>query len=101
MQPLPHWASKSDIKILSYLGGHTTDDFESPPKTIARNADISESHTRKRVLILKKSGLIECAPDARGYYRLTDVGQRFLDEDLTTDERAEIEAFDLEDVTDE
>lgn len=96
MRPLPHWLTKSDVVILSYLDGHTIDDFESPPKTIARNGDISESHTRKRVLILKRSGLIELAPDTRGYYRLTDMGRRFLDDDLTTNERAEIEAFDPE-----
>ena len=98
MRPLPEWMGKSDLVILSFLDDHAIGDFENPPLAIARNTGVSESHTRTRVRVLENSGLLHRATDARGFYRLSDVGRRFLDDELTGEERDRLEAFDPEDI---
>ena len=98
MRPLPDWMARSDLEILSFLDGHENDDFENPPLAIARNTGVSESHTRTRVLVLEKSGLLHRASGARGFYRLTDLGRDFLDEELSAEERDRLTEFDPEEL---
>lgn len=96
MRPLPEWMTRSDIAILRFLAGHEIGPFEVPPLAIARNADISESHTRSRVRDLDRGGLIERVEGVRGYYQITDLGERFVSNDLSDDERQQLDALDID-----
>jgi predicted transcriptional regulator len=95
MRPLPEWMTRSDIAILRFLAGHEIGPFEVPPLAIARNTGTSESHTRARVRDLHRSGLIDRVEGVRGYYQITDLGERFVSNDLSDDERQQLDALDI------
>lgn len=92
------WVRISDMDILEFLDGHELEDFVAPPSVIAANMSVSESNAQQRVRILAASGLIERTDDDRGYYAITDLGRRYLADDITDEERQELEAFDPDEV---
>lgn len=98
MRPRIAWIRISDLDILEFLDGHDLENFHAPPTTIALNMDIAEGTVWSRVRVLNAAGLIEKTDETRGYYRLTSMGDRFLADDLTDDEREHLENFDQSEV---
>lgn len=88
----------SDLDILEFLDGHSLEEYEAPPTAIAINMDLAEGTVWNRVRVLKAAGLIKRTDDKRGYYRITNMGQRYLAGELTDDERQKLEDFDPSDV---
>lgn len=83
----------ADNTVLDFLSGHDVEEFCAPPKVVALNTDISASHVRKRMLKLRDAGLLERITDSQGYYRLTGLGQRYLDGEITEREGEQLEQF--------
>lgn len=93
MPPHVHWMTNGDYEIIRYLAGHERDDFRAAPMGVATNIAKSASYVRRRMRGLATVGLLEHVENAEGkpgYYRLTDLGYRFLANDLSDDEREEI-----------
>ena len=77
----------ADVTVLMFYSEHRWR-IAAPPATLAVNTPISDSHANRRCKELTKAGLLELADD-RGYYRITDLGVRFINGEAT---REEIEA---------
>lgn len=87
------WIRISDVDILEFLNNHSLGDFESPPTAIAVNMDLAEGTVWQRVRVLNDAGLIERTDEDRGYYKITDMGQRYLAGELVENERQRLEDF--------
>ena len=66
----------ADISILMFLGEHRWR-IAAPPATISLNTPLSDSHANRRCKKMSELGLLEVA-DERGYYRITQLGLRYL-----------------------
>ncbi|MWV40942.1 transcriptional regulator [Natrialba sp. INN-245] len=91
------WLTRVDMAILEYLDGHKLSTFEQPPSAIAANIETSSGHVRRRVRTLAAANLLERTDDTAGYYRITDLGRRYLRGELTEDERETLREFDPDD----
>ncbi|AQL41629.1 hypothetical protein BV210_02370 [Halorientalis sp. IM1011] len=91
------WITIGDVDILEFLDGHELDEFEAQPSHIAKNTTKAASTVRDRIRVLRVAGLVERTDD-RGYYRISDLGRRYLSDDLTEDELEELEDFDPDSV---
>ncbi|USZ67416.1 hypothetical protein NGM10_11835 [Halorussus salilacus] len=80
MRQRAEWMKPADDAILEY----TRDAGEVPPAVIARNIDIHRNYAGQRCLELAEYGLLE--KEEGGYYRLSDLGREYLDEELDADE---------------
>lgn len=88
MLPLPDWMTRSDLIIMSFLDGHEeVEDLAVPPMVLSRNTTIAKSTARGRLGELNDAGLVEKMEDTGGYYQLTELGRRFLHEELTDEEQ--------------
>ncbi len=76
MRQRAEWMKPADDAILEYI----RDAGEVPPVVIGRNIDIHSKYAGERCRELAEHGLLDRADD--GYYSLTDLGERYLDEDL-------------------
>lgn len=85
--------------ILEYLNGHEIIEFEQSPALIATNIDKSAGHVRRRVRILSGAGLIYRTNDTAGYYAITELGERYLEGDLSDEEVDELNEFDPDTAT--
>lgn len=94
MRPLITWMSPADNAILDFLSGHQIENFCAPPKVVAVNTEVSASHVRKRVLKLYKADLLKKLNSPQGYYRVTDLGKRYLAGELAAEEGERLERFD-------
>lgn len=74
----------ADFVILMFLGEHRWR-IAAPPTTIAINTPLSSSHTNRRCTQLVEIGLLEIADD-RGYYRITDLGIRYINGAISEEE---------------
>lgn len=88
----------SDHDILDFLSAHDLEEFEAPPTAIAVNMDLAEGTVWQRVRVLNAADLIERTDEDRGYYRITGMGQRYLENELTDDEHQRLDDFDPSDV---
>lgn len=66
----------ADMSVLMFLGEHRWR-IACPPATISLNTPMSDSHASRRCKKMRKAGLVELADD-RGYYRITQLGLRYL-----------------------
>lgn len=80
------WMNPADDAILEY----TRDAGEVPPAVIGRNIDMHRNYAGERCRELAKYGLLERLEG--GYYRLTDTGRGYLDEELDADALAPTDA---------
>ncbi|WP_162224379.1 hypothetical protein [Halorussus amylolyticus] len=80
MRQRAEWMKPADDAILEY----TRDAGEVPPAVIARNIDMHRNYAGQRCLELAKYGLLE--KHEGGYYRLSDLGREYLDEELDADD---------------
>lgn len=84
----------SDHDILDFLNSHELDDFQVGPTAVAVNVGLSEGTVWNRVRVLNAAGLIERTDEDRGYYMITNMGKRYLTDDLLDEERQQLENFD-------
>lgn len=81
---------KVDLQILSIL--HEAD-LAIPPYTLAFELDYGSAYMSQRCRALTEVGLLELARgEKRGLYQITDLGRRYLNEELTEAEWEQIEA---------
>lgn len=80
MRKRAEWMKAVDNRILEYV----RDAGEVNPAVIARNIDAYRKYAGKRCRELAQYGLLESLGD--GYYRLTDAGRDYLDEELDASE---------------
>lgn len=66
----------ADVAVLMYFGEHRWR-IAAPPATVEINTPISQSHANRRCKALTAAGLLELA-DERGYYRITNLGLKYL-----------------------
>jgi len=83
MRERADWMVPVDDAILEYI----RDAGEVPPAVIGRNIDTHRNYAGERCRILTKHRLLERAGD--GYYSLTELGRRYLDEELSSGELSE------------
>ncbi|OAQ52188.1 hypothetical protein HTG_11245 [Natrinema mahii] len=77
------WMVPTDDAILEYV----RDAGEVPPAVIGRNIDSHPNYTGQRCRTLADHGLLDRESD--GYYSLTELGTRYLDESLESGELEE------------
>lgn len=77
----------ADVAVLLFYGEHRWR-IAAPPSTMAANTPVSQSHASRRCKALTRAGLLEIADD-RGYYRITNLGIRYINGDMD-DEHADI-----------
>ncbi|OLZ39695.1 repressor [Natrinema saccharevitans] len=77
------WMVPTDDAILEYV----RDAGEVPPAVIGRNIDSHPNYTGQRCRTLADHGLLDRESD--GYYSLTELGARYLDESLESGELEE------------
>ena len=80
MRQRAEWMRPADDVILEYV----RDAGEVPPAVIARNIDTHRNYAGQRCLELADYGLLENLDG--GYYRLTDLGREYLNEELDANE---------------
>jgi len=92
------WLTSVDADILEWLESH---DAVYTPRSLyysleraSENAVPSYSQVSRRVRTLTDAGLLERYDDTRGQYCLSDLGRRYLDDDLEAEEWEEIASFD-------
>lgn len=76
MRERADWMVPVDDAILEYV----RDAGEVPPAVIGRNIDTHRNYAGERCRILTEHGLLDAVGD--GYYALTKLGHRYLNEDL-------------------
>lgn len=94
MRPRISWTTRGDHTILDYLAGHDRDEFMQPPMVVAMNIDMSESHVRRRLVAMADAGLLDRVGGEKGYYQLSELGWRYLANELTESEFEELEEAD-------
>lgn len=96
MRPRVPWMTEIDDVILDYLydiGTKHEHQVVQPPKTVWWNLveelemiDRSPTTVRRRMQKLTEEGLLEQIEAKGTYYRLTDLGVRYVEGDVTLDE---------------
>lgn len=76
MIPKVDWMVAADTLILWFMSEHRFR-FATTPSVVALNVGMSQSHANRRMKFLEGAGLVEMVDD-RGYYRITDFGERFI-----------------------
>lgn len=76
MRQRAEWMKPADDAILEYI----RDAGEVPPAVVARNVDLHRQYAGDRCRELARYRLLERREG--GYYRLTDIGGGYLDEEL-------------------
>lgn len=76
MRQRADWMVPADDSILEYV----RDAGEVPPAVISRNIDVHSKYAGKRCRKLAEHDLLNRAED--GYYSLTNLGRRYLDEEV-------------------
>ena len=80
MLPQIEWMASADVPILLYLSEHRWR-IVAPPATVSVNTGLSNTHANRRLKILNDAGLVETVDEKvgkQGYYRITDLGERFI-----------------------
>lgn len=85
------WLAPADRYLLEFMSlrhPRSGEYIELTPKVIGRNTTVSRKHSGARCRVLADKGLVEKTD--RGVYRLTSLGQEFVDGDLTIDDLREL-----------
>lgn len=94
MRPPPDWMKTADLYLLHLLD--EVDIAISPP-ALALELDYHRDYMSQRCRVLAEAELVESArEEKRGLYRITDLGQRYLAEDLSDNEREQINEFSVD-----
>ncbi|WP_224332907.1 hypothetical protein [Haloprofundus halobius] len=80
MRERADWMVPVDDSILEYV----RDAGEVPPAVIGRNIDAHRNYVGERCRKLTECGLL--SREEGGYYSITALGKRYLDEELETGE---------------
>lgn len=84
MRPRVEWMTQGDERILEFL---QEKDIVATPSVVAANIDYTGEYISRRCRKLATAGLLQRV-DASNY-RLTDLGERYLEGDVTADELPE------------
>ena len=84
MRPRVEWMTQGDERILEFL---QEKDIVATPSVVAANIDYTGEYISRRCRKLATAGLLQRV-DASNY-RLTDLGERYLEGDVTADELSE------------
>lgn len=94
MRPPPDWMMRADLYVLDLLDGV---DIALSPLVISFELDYDGDYMSARCRALDEAGLVEKAREGkRGLYQITDLGRRYLDEDLSDEERERLDEFSAE-----
>jgi len=85
MLPQISWMVAADSLILWFLSTGSRWRIVVNPSTLAINCGLSQTHANRRIKLLEDAGMIEQVDD-RGYYRIDDLGERFILGDCTKEE---------------
>jgi len=88
VRPRFTWMTRADDYILELLDNI---DIAANPATIAYNIDYDNSYIGERCRVMNEYGLVDRVDEKRVMYVITDLGRRYLVDDLTPDEEAELE----------
>jgi DNA-binding IclR family transcriptional regulator len=94
-----HGLNATDTDILRFLAGHTFEHFEAGPTLISDHTGAGPSTVHRRLDRLQYAGLVEesTTHSKSGRYLVTELGRRFLAENLDTEElmqlRGDVEEY--------
>lgn len=88
MIPDTEWLVAADSLVLWFMSSSARWRLVATPSVVAINIGMSSSHINRRMGLLEDAGLLEVV-DERGYYRITDLGERLV--------LGQLDADDLED----
>lgn len=77
MRPRVEWITQADERVLEFLRDK---DIVASPSVIAANIDYTSEYISRRCRKLEDAGLLQRV-DATNY-RITEVGERFLEGDI-------------------
>lgn len=92
MIPKVDWMVAADTLIIWFMSEHRFR-FAVNPTVVAINVGMSQSHANRRMKFLTQAGLIEQVDD-RGYYRISDLGQRYIIGECTLEELEAVNPMD-------
>ncbi|WP_420182084.1 MarR family transcriptional regulator [Haloarcula sp. KBTZ06] len=81
MRPRIEWMTQADERVMEFL---LEKDIIASPSVIAANIDYTGEYISRRCRKLANAGLLQRV-DATNY-RLTDLGERFLEGEIDADE---------------
>lgn len=82
MRPPVSWITQSDDRILEFY--HETG-ISAPPSVVAFNLDLSDTHAKRRISKLSRAGLLKKVSEKKGYYRIRQLGQKYIDGEVSGD----------------
>jgi len=84
MLPNVDWTVPLDALICMFLSDHRWR-FPATPKSVALGIGTGSSNVSHRISLLNDAGFVEKVDDA-GYYRITELGERYALGETTRDE---------------
>jgi predicted transcriptional regulator len=93
MRPPPDWMMTADLYILDFFDQVG---ISLSPLVLAYELDYTRQYVSKRCRTLTDVGLLTLprGEDSYGLYELTDLGHRFLNDELTDEEREHVNEYD-------
>jgi len=87
MIPKVSWLTAADTLIIWWMSEHRYR-VAVTAAIVSTNIGLSQSHVNRRMNLLEAGGLIEEAEnvDKRGYYQISDLGERYIIGDCSLDE---------------
>lgn len=89
MRPRISWMTRGDDYILQFF---VEANIAASPNVIGYNIDYSRQYVARRCSTLTTGGLLERVDEEKAMYRITDLGRKYIRDDLSEDEIERIEA---------
>lgn len=80
-RPIVEWMNRTDVAILEIL---EDSNLTLSPRILAEELDKDRQYVQKRCRLLMEAALVR--KEARGLYRITDLGIRYVTGDAERDE---------------
>lgn len=91
MRPRIRNMRESDRRILEFLYNGDRNKIIANPAVIAENIDYANGTVRERMRPLRRAELIKYHDEDRAMYKIGDLGQRYMENELDDDEISNIE----------
>ena len=88
VRPRIRWMARADDYILELLDEAG---IAANPSTIGYNTDYDTSYVSERCRKLSDGGLLVRETEKRAMYSITDLGRRYVHDELTDDEEAQLQ----------
>jgi predicted transcriptional regulator len=90
-RPRVEWMTRADDAILEFLLNDPNEGLIATPAFIEMNIEFGVSTCRTRIRKLYDAGLVEYNDEDRGSYKITPLGEKYLNGEIDADELEEPE----------